>query len=67
MTKTMNAYKGITLRNIRVYLKDKTSIIMSLMAQIIILGLFLLFLKNNYTDSIIAQLGELKICLLTTI
>lgn len=60
MTKTMNAYKGITLRNIRVYLKDKTSIIMSLMAQIIILGLFLLFLKNNYTDSIIAQLGELR-------
>lgn len=60
MIKTMNAYKGMTLRNIRVYLKDKTSIIMSLMAQIIILGLFLLFLKNNYTDSIIAQLGELE-------
>lgn len=60
MTKTINAYKGMTLRNIRVYLKDKTSIIMSLMAQIIILGLFLLFLKNNYTDSIISQLGELE-------
>lgn len=60
MIKTMNAYKGMTLRNIRVYLKDKTSIIMSLMAQIIILGLFLLFLKSNYTDSIIAQLGELR-------
>lgn len=60
MTKAINAFKGMALRNIRVYLKDKTSIIMSLMAQIIILGLFILFLKNNYTDSIIAQLGELK-------
>ena len=60
MIKTINSYKGMTLRNIRVYLKNKTTIIMSLMAQIIILGLFLLFLKNNYTDAIIAQLGELK-------
>lgn len=50
--KTFNAYKGITKRNIKVYLKDKTAIVFSMMTQIIILGLYLLFLKQNYVDSL---------------
>lgn len=42
----------MTLRNIKVYLKDRMSIIFSMLTQIIVLGLYLLFLKNNYVDVI---------------
>lgn len=47
-----NAYRGITLRNIKVYLKDRFTIVISMLTQIIILLLYLLFLKNNYVDGI---------------
>ncbi len=50
----------MTSRNIKVYLKDKTTIILSMLTQIIVLGLYLLFLKQTYVDSITSELGELS-------
>lgn len=51
----------MTKRNIKVYLKDKTAIIFSMMTQIIILGLYLLFLKQNYVDSMASMLDGFNI------
>lgn len=42
----------MTSRNIKVYLKDKMVILLSMLTQIIVLGLYLLFLKDNYMDSV---------------
>ena len=60
MTKTLNAYKGLTARNTKVFLKDKLVIFFSLLTQIIVLGLFLLFIKNSYANGIESALGALK-------
>lgn len=60
MVKTLCAYKGMTIRNIKVYLKDRMAIILSMMTQIIVLGLYLLFLKGNYLDTVRENLGELE-------
>ena len=58
--KNLRAYKGMTVRNIKVYTKDKMAVALSMLTQIIVLMLFLLFIKNAYVDSINDQLGELK-------
>lgn len=50
--RTFNAFKGITLRNMKVYFNDKMAIIFSLMTPAIVLLLYLLFLKNNLVNSI---------------
>jgi len=60
MRKALNAYKGMTIRNVKVYMKNKMTIIMSMMAQIIILGLFVLFLRQTYTDSVKSALDQLQ-------
>ncbi len=60
MTRTLNAYRGLTKRNAKVFLKDKMAVFLSLLTQIIILGLFLLFIKNSYVDGINEALGDLK-------
>ncbi len=60
MTRTLNAYRGLTTRNAKVFLKDKMAVFLSLLTQIIILGLFLLFIKNSYVDGINEALGGLK-------
>ena len=60
MTRTMNSYRGLTARNMKVFLKDKTAIFFSMLTQIIILGLFLMFIKTSYLDGINDALGILK-------
>lgn len=60
MTRTMNAYKGLTIRNSKVFLKDKMVIFFSLLTQIIVLGLFLLFIKNSFANGITSALGTLS-------
>lgn len=60
MTRTLNAYRGLTTRNAKVFLKDRMAVFLSLLTQIIILGLFLLFIKNSYVDGINEALGGLK-------
>ena len=57
--KNLRSYKGMTVRNIKVYMKDKTAIMLSMITQIIVLGLYLLFLKTSYVDMITASLSEL--------
>ena len=59
-TRSIRAYKGMTIRNMKVYSKDKISLLLSMLTQLIVLGLFLLFLKSNYIDVINENLGELK-------
>ncbi len=60
MTRTLNAYRGLTVRNSKVFLKDKMAIFFSLLTQIIVLGLFLLFIKNSYSSAITEALSSLK-------
>lgn len=45
-------------RNTKIYFKDKGVFLSSLITPIILLILFITFLKNVYTDSILAQLPE---------
>lgn len=56
LKRNFNSYKGITTRNIKVYMKDKMAIILSMLTQIIVLGLYLLFIKSSYVDAINAYL-----------
>ncbi|MBQ2093622.1 MAG: hypothetical protein II190_03460, partial [Ruminococcus sp.] len=58
--KNLRAFRGMTVRNIKVYAKDKLAIILSILTQIIVLMLFLLFIKNVYVNGINETLGELK-------
>ncbi len=58
--KSLRAFKGMTVRNIKVYSNDKIALLLSMLTQIIVLSLFLLFLKSNYVDVINNSLGELK-------
>ncbi len=60
MTRTLNAYKGLTTRNAKVFLKNRMAVFLSLLTQIIILGLFLLFIKDSYIDGINDALGSMK-------
>lgn len=50
----------LTKRNILVFLKDKVTVFISLLANIIILGLYLLFLKENYVSILNSALGDLS-------
>ena len=59
-TKEIRAFKGMTIRNMKVYGKDKISLLLSMLTQLIVLGLFVLFLKGNYVDVINQELGDLK-------
>lgn len=52
LIRNFNTYKGMTTRNIKVYMKDRMAIVLSMLTQIIVLGLYLLFLKSNYVDAI---------------
>lgn len=58
--KSFRSFRGMTLRNMKVYAKDKMAILLSLLTQMIVLGLYLLFLKSNYVDAINIQLSAVK-------
>ena len=45
-------YIGLTKRNLLVYLKDKQSIVFSLLTSMIVFALYLLFLKSTFADAI---------------
>lgn len=64
--KNLRAFRGMTVRNIKVYAKNKLAIILSMLTQIIVLMLFLLFIKNTYVDGITDMLGDLKYMLETS-
>lgn len=48
----MRKYLGLTKRNLLVYFKDMQSIFFSMLTPLIILMLYLLFLKGTFTDAI---------------
>ncbi len=56
--RNLNTYRGMTVRNMKVYAKDRLAVLLSMLTQIIILGLFILFLRNNYIDAVLRSLGE---------
>ena len=58
--KNLRAFKGMTVRNIKVYGKDRIALLLSLLTQLIVLGLFLLFIKTSIMDMMNNSLGELK-------
>ena len=60
MIMELNTYRGMTVRNMKVYAKDRLAVLLSMLTQIIILGLYILFLKDTYAGSVYDSLGELQ-------
>ncbi len=48
----MRSFLGLVKRNMLVYLRDKATVFFSLLSPLIILFLYLMFLKQNYVDSV---------------
>ena len=48
----MEGFIGLTRRNVKVYFKDITSVVFSLLASMIVFALYLLFLRGTFVDSI---------------
>lgn len=48
----MKSFIGLTKRNLLLFFKDKQSVLFSLLTSIIVLALYLLFLKGTFTDAI---------------
>lgn len=48
----MEGFIGLTRRNVKVYFKDISSVIFSLLTSIIVFALYLLFLRSTFVDSI---------------
>lgn len=48
----MRTFIGLTKRNMLVYLKNKATVFFSLLTPLIILMLYILFLKQNYVDNL---------------
>ena len=55
-----NAFKGMTIRNIKIYFKDKGTVFFSMLAPIIILGLYILFLRDTYLEGIMESFEGVK-------
>ena len=51
----------LTSRNIKLYFKDKMTFFVSLITPIILLILFVTFLKSTYEDTILGIIGELEL------
>ncbi len=58
MKKDMKMYFGFTRRNLLIFLKDRQSVVFSLMTSIIVFVLYLLFLKGTFTDAIEGSLSS---------
>lgn len=48
----MKGFIGLTKRNLLIFFKDKQSVVFSLLTSIIVLALYLLFLKGTFADGI---------------
>ena len=48
----MKSFIGLTKRNMLVYLRDRATVFFSLLSPLIILFLYIMFLKQNYVDSV---------------
>ena len=57
----MKMYIGLTKRNLLVFFKDKQSILFSMLTSIIVLGLYMMFLKGTFVDAINGVLEEVPL------
>ncbi|MBQ7707428.1 MAG: ABC transporter permease [Lachnospiraceae bacterium] len=48
----MSKFLGLTKRNLLIYFKDRQSVIFSMLTSIIVLVLYLLFLKQSFVDAV---------------
>lgn len=55
-----NAFLGMTKRNILVFFQDKATLFFSMLAPLIVFLLYVLFLKNTYSNSIKGTLAGLE-------
>ncbi len=49
---------ALTMRNLKVFLRDRANVLFSLLAPLIVLGLYVLFIGRMQTDGIISALSE---------
>ena len=61
----MNGYIGLTKRNLLLYFKDRQAILFSLLTPIIVFGLYILFLKDNYADSMLQMVEAMHLSIST--
>jgi len=54
----MNMFIDLTKRNIKLYLRDKSTVFFSLISSLIIIALFILFLGKVYIDNTVSQFAE---------
>jgi multidrug/hemolysin transport system permease protein len=54
----MRKFMGLTKRNLLIYFKDKAAILFSLLTSLIVLVLYLLFLKGTFQDAFDSALNE---------
>lgn len=54
----MRGFLGLTKRNLLIFFKDKQTVVFSLLTSIIVLVLYLLFLKGSFVDSINGSLSS---------
>lgn len=57
----MKRLLAFTQRNLMVYLKNKSSIFFSVLTSVIVLGLYLLFLRDNYTQPLIEVADQMSL------
>lgn len=57
----MKRLLAFTQRNLMVYLKNKSSIFFSVLTSVIVLGLYLLFLRGNYTQPLIEVADQMSL------
>ncbi len=56
----MKSFLGLTKRNLLIFFKDKQSMGFSLLASIIVLILYLLFLKGTFVDAIYSSIDRME-------
>lgn len=54
-----NSYTGMTKRNILLFFKDKTTLIFSMLAPLIVFFLYIVFLRNTYLDGLKSSVKDL--------
>ena len=60
LSQKFNAYKGMTLRNIKVFFRDKMTVFFSILAPLIVFLLYVLFLKDAYLSGMKNSLEGVK-------
>ena len=55
----MRRFMGLTKRNMLVYFKDKEAIFFSLLTSVIVLVLYLCFLKGTFEDALNSTFNEI--------